>query len=303
MASGHPVGAYGHPWGISYTATRGIVSGDTYKGGESWIQTDAPINKGNSGGPLISLVTGKVVGVSSAMLNEESAQRLNFAVPIEYGCKIVDMLSRAQDPSPPMMPMVFYANEEDQKSLTIAAIYSDDPAFPLKANDEIIMKDRHGDPVDNPSMLAHLLRGKYSDPVPLKIKRGGVDLTVKVQLHATDSVLNRRGILVSGMLISYADYIDQDELNVGRVLMVHSVEKGSAAESLGIERWDLIRFVDGKQFDDLVSLYTYLKPLDSNDQEAHFTVKKIEVNNGALFGYRKLKLPIEQLKMIEEEKS
>ena len=56
---GHPVGAFGHPWGLYYTGTRGIVSGVTARFRGEMLQTDAPINGGNSGGPLISLETGK----------------------------------------------------------------------------------------------------------------------------------------------------------------------------------------------------------------------------------------------------
>ncbi|MBP1780139.1 MAG: Peptidase and chymotrypsin/Hap, partial [candidate division NC10 bacterium] len=47
---GHPVGAFGHPWGLSFTGTRGIVSGVTSLFLQENLQTDAPINEGNSGG-------------------------------------------------------------------------------------------------------------------------------------------------------------------------------------------------------------------------------------------------------------
>lgn len=49
-STGHPVGAYGHPWGFKYTGTMGVVSGVTSKHGRVMLQTDAPINGGNSGG-------------------------------------------------------------------------------------------------------------------------------------------------------------------------------------------------------------------------------------------------------------
>lgn len=52
---GRPVGAFGHPWGLTYTATRGIVSGVTAQFEGELLQIDAPINGGNSGGPLLSL--------------------------------------------------------------------------------------------------------------------------------------------------------------------------------------------------------------------------------------------------------
>jgi S1-C subfamily serine protease len=63
---GHPVGAFGHPWSLPYTGTRGIISGSTVFGGAAWLQTDAAINDGNSGGPLISMQSGRLVGITTA---------------------------------------------------------------------------------------------------------------------------------------------------------------------------------------------------------------------------------------------
>ena len=59
---GHAVGAFGHPWGLCFTGTRGIISGITSRFLKEDLQTDAPINQGNSGGPLISLQHGKIAG-------------------------------------------------------------------------------------------------------------------------------------------------------------------------------------------------------------------------------------------------
>ena len=63
---GSTVGAYGHPFSLSYSGTRDIVSGNQYRWGRYWVQTHAPINSGNPGGPLINLDTGKVIGINSA---------------------------------------------------------------------------------------------------------------------------------------------------------------------------------------------------------------------------------------------
>ena len=61
VSTGHPVGAFGHPWGYSFTGTRGIISGiDDVE----MLQTDAPINPGNSGGPLFN-EDGDVIGINS----------------------------------------------------------------------------------------------------------------------------------------------------------------------------------------------------------------------------------------------
>jgi serine protease Do len=58
------------------------------------VQTDAPINSGNSGGPLISLSSGKVIGISSATISKSRSEGLNFAVPMIHACKVISLMSK-----------------------------------------------------------------------------------------------------------------------------------------------------------------------------------------------------------------
>src|SRR6185436_8104784 len=98
-AVGHPVGAFGHPWRLQFTGTRGIISGVTARYRTELLQTDAPINQGNSGGPLISLESGRIVGINTAGIR--GAQNTNFAVASKYACRILELLQKGEDPSPP----------------------------------------------------------------------------------------------------------------------------------------------------------------------------------------------------------
>ena len=70
------VAAFGHPHGLNYSASRGIISQIRYYDGVDWVQTDAAINPGNSGGPLIDLGSGKIVGINAMKL--EDTEGLNF---------------------------------------------------------------------------------------------------------------------------------------------------------------------------------------------------------------------------------
>ena len=63
--TGRKVVAIGAPKGIEWSATQGTISATRDRNGADTIQTDAAINNGNSGGPLIDLETGKVIGVNS----------------------------------------------------------------------------------------------------------------------------------------------------------------------------------------------------------------------------------------------
>lgn len=80
--AGEKIIAIGHPLGLKYTATQGIVSKDErIFNGVKYIQIDAAINPGNSGGPLIN-ENGKVVGINTFIIKD--GESLGFAVPVQY---------------------------------------------------------------------------------------------------------------------------------------------------------------------------------------------------------------------------
>ena len=89
---GNKVGAYGHPLSLDFSVTTGIVSGLRYRHNRYWVQTDAAINNGNSGGPLIDVKTGKVVGISAMGYSKPSSEGLGFAVPMVYACRVFELL-------------------------------------------------------------------------------------------------------------------------------------------------------------------------------------------------------------------
>jgi S1-C subfamily serine protease len=77
---GAEVLAIGSPAGLSWSISRGIISAYRHIDGTEVIQTDAAINRGNSGGPLILLDNGTVVGVNTFGLKKNVTEGLNFAV-------------------------------------------------------------------------------------------------------------------------------------------------------------------------------------------------------------------------------
>lgn len=96
ILTGDPVLAIGNPFGIGTTVTAGIVSArgrDLHNGPyDDFIQVDAPINRGNSGGPLISM-DGKVVGINSAIYSPNGGNvGVGFAIPSDQARDIVSRL-------------------------------------------------------------------------------------------------------------------------------------------------------------------------------------------------------------------
>ncbi|WP_306590835.1 trypsin-like peptidase domain-containing protein [Geothrix sp. 21YS21S-4] len=86
---GEWVVAIGNPFGLEHTVTQGIISAKGRKldtGVSSFLQTDAAINRGNSGGPLLNL-RGEVVGINTAI--NPAGQNIGFAVPISQVNRIL----------------------------------------------------------------------------------------------------------------------------------------------------------------------------------------------------------------------
>ncbi len=95
---GQKVLAIGHPFGLGYAFSTGIVSGfgklfETKQEvlQERLIQTTAPINPGNSGGPLVDS-EGRIIGINSSIL--QGAQNIGFAVPINTVKSIIASLQK-----------------------------------------------------------------------------------------------------------------------------------------------------------------------------------------------------------------
>lgn len=80
---GNDVLAIGTPRGLDWSVSRGIVSAVRMFEAARMIQTDAAINHGNSGGPLIDLKSGLVIGVNTIGVRKDVAEGLNFAVSSE----------------------------------------------------------------------------------------------------------------------------------------------------------------------------------------------------------------------------
>lgn len=89
LHDGEVVVAIGHPFGLNYTATQGVISKvDRIREGVKYIQIDAAINPGNSGGPLVNK-QGEVIGVNSFIIR--GGDNLGFALPVSYLREALEM--------------------------------------------------------------------------------------------------------------------------------------------------------------------------------------------------------------------
>jgi len=249
---GHPVGTFGHPGGLRFTGTRGIISGLSSQFDGEWLQTDAPISTGNSGGPLISLETGRVVGINSAILDGEGMQNTNFAVPSTHACRVVELLRNASDPRPADLGVAFFTYE-DEPTLVVGQVFDQGRAIGLQRGDQIFAIGGNDLRRGTEGELLHELRGRLDNP-ELRLMRAGREIQLSPKLTPQPSVTDRRGVLVGGALFAVTNFIDAAAIDLKPAVMVHSVEEGSAAEAAGIWPADHLLAIDDQRIESLDDL-------------------------------------------------
>ncbi len=253
--TGHPVGAFGHPWGLDYTGTQGVISGSTANFGGELLQTDAPINGGNSGGPLISLKSGAVIGINSSRLDNAEDQNTNFAVSMQHACRVLKLLADGKDPSPPELPLIFFDMAEETDPLIVAKSYLEPDLLALQANDEILFVDET--PIANEGQLIHELRGKLDD-ITLTVRRDGEKIKLSGRLSPAPRVVERRGITFAGILLAPGRFRDQAMLGLGHDIMVHRVAAGSDGQASELVQYDYLVSINGVRITSLEHAYQTL---------------------------------------------
>ena len=297
---GEAVAALGHPWSLPFTATRGIISGSSFFDDREWLQTDAPLNAGNSGGPLINLTSGKVVGIGTASVSDDESENLNFAVAAKFVCRVLDILRDGKDPSPPQLWALFVSNLQERDRLVVADTFGRDGNTPLKRGDTILRVEGNSATIRNESQLLDILRGKDGHATMI-VERNGQETSIDIALSPVPNVLSRYGLRFSGLLVAESPLRDDYDSTENKRLMVHYVEEGSIADFEGFSEWHIILAVDGAKFRDLESLRAYLIGVESSGKNVSFLVRKWTSLNDRLREYWQFEIPIQNVDTLVSE--
>lgn len=189
--------AIGNPFGVGQTVTMGIISAtgrnqlglNTY---EDFIQTDAAINRGNSGGALVD-AGGNLIGINTAIISESGgSQGIGFAIPVKLALEVmksiiehgqvirgwlgVEVQSLTQE-------LAESFGQEGRPGIVVAGVYRDGPAerAGLQPGDLILSIDGVQS-ADGRSSMNQVARARPGEKIDIDILRNGKPLTLTAEV-------------------------------------------------------------------------------------------------------------------------
>ncbi|MEO8935815.1 MAG: Do family serine endopeptidase, partial [Burkholderiaceae bacterium] len=267
VAVGEWVVAIGSPFGFDNTVTAGIVSAkarslpsDNFT---PFIQTDVPVNPGNSGGPLFNL-NGEVVGINSQIFSESGGfQGISFAIPIDIAINVKDQLIAHGKVTRARIGVTIQdVNQQLANSFKlprpmgalVSDVDADGPAAKagLKSGDVITKLD--GREIDRsadlparvatlkPGSTTHLEVYRNGKPVDIAVSLGELKDATTVAKADTDSGEGRLGVAVRPLRPEEAKQLGA--IANGNGLVVE--ESSGAAAEAGIQAGDVILSFNGQ---------------------------------------------------------
>src|SRR5688572_13165556 len=202
--------AIGNPYGLGGTVTAGIISalhrGITGQGAyDRYIQTDASINMGNSGGPMFDMA-GNVIGINSALISPTGASvGIGLAIPAEAAKPVIDSLRRGQRPSRGYLGVGLQPLEESiAESLSlpkdrgelVRSVVPGEPAARAGVQQGDVIVRVNGREVTPEETVSYIIANtSVGTRVPVEIIRDGRRQTLQVQVgqRPTEEELARQG--------------------------------------------------------------------------------------------------------------
>ncbi len=264
--------AMGNPFGLGGSVTAGIVSAQGRDIGEGpydqFIQIDAPINQGNSGGPLFTQ-NGKVIGMNTAILSPSGGSiGIGFAIPSDTIKTVVAQLEKTGkvtrgyigvEAQQVTQTMAKAMNLGQDSGALIAGVQSDAPASKAGVQAGDVITSVNGKAVKNPRDLAvDIAAVQPGDEAKLQVLHDGQNKTVSVkvgqlpgeQMAKNESPQQSReklGLALAPLSPDMRNQLDVPDGTNG--VVIREVQPGSPAEQAGLQSGDVIVGVGGKSVD------------------------------------------------------
>ena len=268
MQVGDWVLAVGSPFGLQATVTAGIISAKARQIGQGpfddFLQTDAAINLGNSGGPLVNM-QGEVIGINTAIVAGGSG--IGFAIPSNMARKVYTelrdkgrvtrgWLGVSIQPLTPELARSF--GSKDAKGILINEVMADSPAAKAGLKPGDILLEFEGRPMEGPGDLQRAVGFTSPDrSAKVKILRDQAEKTVEVKIgQAPDerqaqqqqrpSGGKTRSMLGLEVRPVTPEIARQLNLRTTDGVIVVRVEDGTPAAEAGVQRGDVVKQLNGQ---------------------------------------------------------
>jgi serine protease Do len=256
---GEPAIAIGNPFGLNQSVSVGVVSAlhRTVRAEDrsyyDFIQTDASVNPGNSGGPLLN-GDGEVIGVTSAIY--ANAQGIGFAIPIDRALRVARELVKSGE-----LALTWWGFDGEtvkgaKGGARVTSVESGSPAVRagLRKGDVVMGVDRS--PVRDVDELRFLLRDvPLGTRINLEVQRGDETLSVPI----TPAALTPDKAMVAfqtatGLKLAEVTPADAHRAGIEAprgLVAVDSVDRESAGARAGLRRGDIVVAVNSAEIDTL----------------------------------------------------
>jgi len=267
--------AVGNPFGLGGTVTKGIVSARSRSIDSSsyvdYLQIDAAVNRGNSGGPTFDL-DGRVIGINTAIFSPNGGNvGIAFDIPSDTAKAVIDQIKanghvdrgylgvEIQQVTPDLAAAIGVDKDGPQGAL-VAAVTHDGPAAKAGIRIGDVIEQVNGKPIaktrDLPRMIAETAAGKsvhltllrQGKPLELDATVGHLDETKVASADGGDDDQQGDGTAL-GMTLSSLNPTMRSRLHLGHdatgAIITH-VDSGSAADDIGLEGGDVIERIDGQ---------------------------------------------------------
>jgi serine protease Do len=261
---GQWVVAIGSPYGFDNTVTSGIISAKSRSLPDEnytpFIQTDVPVNPGNSGGPLFNL-DGEVIGINSMIYSQTGGfQGLSFAIPIGEAIKVKDQLEHGGHVSRGRIGVAIQQMNQTlatsfglpkPEGALVSSVDASGPAAKagLKPGDVILSVNGTSvdDSVDLPAQVADMKPGSIAN---LKIWRDRAPTTVAVTVAPLEDVkvasANPQAVAQGrlGVAVRPLTPDEKRESSITRGLLVE--DSSGPAANAGVQQGDVILAINGQ---------------------------------------------------------
>jgi Do/DeqQ family serine protease len=280
IAMGNPLGEQ-----FSFSVTMGIVSALGRTGGpggniNDFIQTDAAINMGNSGGPLVN-IRGEVIGINTWIASNAAGGNvgLGFAIPINNTKRTIDEFIETGTTSygwlgvsllDPTRETAAGLGIENARGALASQVFLGSPADTggIRPGDFIThVNGREARNVQQLMMAVGDLRPGDRATFTVIRDRAARDIQVRIEARTNEVASDNRKLWPGVTVIPLTDQIRQNlELDSGATgLVVAQVVSGSPADIVGLRQGDRVTSINGENVPDIAAFYKVLREKTSSE--------------------------------------